>query len=149
MRRFNILRGGINENDFVELLKNLEQTVTPSLSDIGINIDKYAKKLYDFAEIFLAKDEERNIAMVAMYVNDDVNYLAYLTFIAIEPTYQRNGLGQAMLFSCEEYARSKKMKEIRLEVFKENTKAIGFYNKMGYTQFDENELAFCLKKVLE
>ena len=72
------------------------------------------------------------IGMVAFYINPEEKKL-YVTHLGINNTYQKLGLGKALLKKLEQFCHSSaEVEEIILRVDKNNTIAISFYNKNGF-----------------
>ena len=61
------------------------------------------------------------------------NY-AYLGFMYTVPQYRGKGVNQAIIAALIEWARSKNLTEIRLEVYAGNTPAVKAYEKAGFTK---------------
>ena len=63
--------------------------------------------------------------------------------ICIKPEYQNKGIGttvlKEILFECKE-------KNIKLQVFKINERAIKLYEKMGFEKTDENTTHYIMMK---
>lgn len=57
---------------------------------------------------------------------------AHITIIAVDPHYQRQGLGQAMLYALMEAAHQRQLERATLEVRVSNTAAIALYEKFGF-----------------
>jgi [ribosomal protein S18]-alanine N-acetyltransferase len=80
---------------------------------------------------------------------------ARLYSIAVDPAFEGQGLGRALLKSAEKDARAAHCTTLRLEVRVDNKRAIALYEKNGYRRFGEIEdyyedgaTAICLKKGL-
>ena len=86
----------------------------------------------------------------AIYINDYDTKTAYITLIATEKSHQRMGVGKALLERCEEETLKKGFSKIKLEVKKENTNAIHFYQKNGFRFVGEaTDHSFYMEKNLE
>ncbi|MEM6502543.1 MAG: ribosomal protein S18-alanine N-acetyltransferase [Cyanobacteria bacterium P01_C01_bin.89] len=59
---------------------------------------------------------------------------AHITAIAIDPKYQRQGLGQLLLLALLQASRRQGMKRATLEVNCNNLRAIALYEKFGFKQ---------------
>lgn len=68
----------------------------------------------------------------AVYINDFKNFSAYITLICVSDKYQRKHLGSILLMECINIAKKSGMKNIRLEVLKEDDGAIHFYKKNAF-----------------
>ena len=65
--------------------------------------------------------------------------------ICIKPKYQNKGIGTAIL---KEIIFENKGKNIKLQVFKINERAIKLYEKMGFEKTDENKTHYIMMKIL-
>ncbi|MGB0561173.1 MAG: ribosomal protein S18-alanine N-acetyltransferase [Spirulinaceae cyanobacterium] len=59
---------------------------------------------------------------------------AHITLLMVHPDYQRQGLGQLLLWALLVKARQQQMARATLEVREGNRGAIALYNKFGFTQ---------------
>lgn len=57
---------------------------------------------------------------------------AHITILAVHPQYQRNGLGQAVLWGLLRAARDRHLERATLEVRVSNQKAINLYERFGF-----------------
>ncbi|MUH01289.1 ribosomal-protein-alanine N-acetyltransferase [Scytonema sp. UIC 10036] len=57
---------------------------------------------------------------------------AHITILAVHPQYQRQGLGQALLYSLLKLARDRSLERATLEVRASNSAAIALYQKFGF-----------------
>ena len=98
-----------------------------------MDVDEYAKKLKMNAEIFVAFDNDGDLAgLMCLYANNMSSKEAYLPFIGIIPSFQGKGLGRTMMQRAIAIARQKHMQSINLEVGPDNLKAQNLYEKLGF-----------------
>ncbi|PAX58483.1 ribosomal protein S18-alanine N-acetyltransferase [Brunnivagina elsteri] len=57
---------------------------------------------------------------------------AHITLLAVHPQYQRQGMGQALLFSLLKTAHDRGLERATLEVRASNLSAINLYQKFGF-----------------
>ena len=114
---------------------------------ILVDLDEYVNKIMNKATIIIYYEKNKMCGFIAFYNNDLTNRNAFLTMLAIDPTYQRKGIGE-MLLKCS-IARLKHDGFIRysLEVLKNNDKAVNLYKRNGFKIFKESENHF--KMMLE
>lgn len=62
------------------------------------------------------------------------NEYAYLGFMYVKPAFRGNGINQAILKKLIEWAKSKNLTEVRLDVYDENIQAKNAYLKAGFIQ---------------
>ncbi len=111
----------------------------PSLSERLIDLKEYALKLKAFANVYVIQDSGIK-GFVAFYSNDVRYQYAYLAQIAINPNAQNLGLGTILLNKCIAKSKECDMQKLRLEVYKSNAQAIGFYERHGFKlECDMNE----------
>ncbi len=143
---------GINQVTFRELIKaiaRLEKTIQPPLSVCGIDIEKYAEKLFCNAQIVTARKNEQIVGLAAFYANDYEKRVGFLSFIAVCEELKGQGIGKKILSEVEKKAVVCGMEKVGLEVFKTNCYAIQFYKKMGYSESDfESENSLYMEKII-
>lgn len=97
-----------------------------------VDISTYSKKLSENAlNIFICNPEE-DIAHAAVYVNDEVEFIAFLSTICVLPNFQGQGYASKLLNLCIEHARQKGMHFFDLEVDINNKDAILFYRRKEF-----------------
>ncbi len=57
-------------------------------------------------------------------------------YLAVAPDYQGKGFGRAMLQAAEAWLVAKGIWKLNLMIRSENTKVIGFYERLGYEEQD-------------
>lgn len=101
------------------------------------NISEYAEKINQNAEIYFLVNNDIDIGMCAIYSNDYENKIIYISSISIKKDYLSKGLGQVLLDYIFTLKNNYNMKYIKLEVKKNNIKAINFYKKNGFQVIEE------------
>ena len=94
-------------------------------------------------------------------VYKDVNWLTkdyknlYLHRLAVDPSFQKNGIGRLLMDFVEKYAKNNKYKSIRLDTFSKNKRNNKFYRSRKYVQLDDvffpmqSEFPFhCYEKII-
>lgn len=110
----NTLREGeIHYYDLLELIKANSAKVLVAITNKEIIGSGYAK-------ILPAKPYQK----YAEY--------AYLGFMYVKPTFRGQGINQKILHGLMEWAKSKNVTEVRLEVYENNTIAKNSYLKAGF-----------------
>ncbi len=85
-------------------------------------------KVYGIAAGFIIADIEGE--------NDE---LGFITGLAIEPRFQRKGLGTALALAAWNLVFKGTVKELRCEVYVENIRSLKFVKSMGFEEFDVKE----------
>lgn len=143
-----LIIGGMDKTQFIDAVDVLEKNIIPPLKEIGINTYEYAVKLYENAEYISLVENNDVVGLAAFYANDIISHVAYLSFISLADGYSGKGLGRKIIEACESLSREKGMRVLRFEVFKKNKPAIGFYEALEYSVYDENEFSFFMCKDL-
>ena len=136
-------------NRLKKMLIELNEVIVPNLSD-RVDIDGYAQKLADLADVFYVVEDGRDIGNCTVYLNDTDS--GFISSIALKAEYHRKGIGKRLLEEVKKTANDKEISYIRLEVFADNLGAVDFYRKMGFDivkrkgdwimmQFDNNRQA--------
>ncbi len=120
-------------NEFFTLLNEIGK-LPPVPLENRVNIEQYGHKIYNFADIYFVKLGGHFAGLAAIYMNDQVNFQAYLTLIGILTPFQGMGLGKCLLAHGIEEARKKGMKSIQLEVHPTNFRAIQLYESFGLSK---------------
>lgn len=98
----------------------------------------FLEKLCTYAEFIAACNDTDIMGYAAMYANDNINCVAYISLLAVHPKFQRKHIGKLLIEACIEVAKSKGMHSIKLEVKHNNTNAINFYKRCGFNETGEN-----------
>lgn len=129
------------------LLNQCENSFDPPLSqNIPYTVSDYAKKLSEFAWFVICVEDDEIIGFTAYYLNQEGGF-AYIPQIWVADSYQRKGMGGRMLDVLINEAPPF-ISAIRLEVRKNNEKAVSFYCKSGFMVIEADEKKFLLEKKL-
>lgn len=107
--------------------------VFPHLTEKISNLEDYAEKLSVFAYVYAANDNSENVGILVFYANDIESKEAYISLIGVKKGKECKGIGKALLDYCSKLSREHGMCKIRLEVDKDNSNAIKFYEKNGFS----------------
>lgn len=130
---------GQSEKDLkliLDFFKIMDSVYIPPLNT-QVNIHEYANKIIRYADNFMLFLNKEGIGIISLYVNDFLKKEAFITSIGILPGYHGNKLAYKLLNFAIDYSVSKKMRKIKLEVSKENRKAIGLYIRNNFYVEDE------------
>ena len=116
--------------DLINILQTLNNDLNGTL--LSVDIPKYVDKIQKFATIISICKQSEVKAFVAFYENDKNNEVAYLTMIAVCKACWHLGYGKRLLEFSINQIREKGYKFYRLEVKKDNLKAIKLYEKYGF-----------------
>lgn len=126
-----------NSASFEELLQFYEKNANmfiPSLNSQVDNLYEYVNKLKKSATFFEAYNDNTLVGLIAVYLNNYETKVAFISSVIVSVDYQGKGISNILLKSAIETAISKSFIRIKLEVFKNNTKALNLYKKFGFEE---------------
>jgi len=88
------------------------------------------RKLQVNPELFLVG--EINDEIVASVMGGYEGHRGWINYLAVEPSYRRQGLGRELMEAVEEGIRESGSPKINLQIRTGNTAAIEFYQSIGY-----------------
>lgn len=115
-----------------KIIKEFNLEFPQPLDELVGDLDKYAKKLAQYAICAIVKKEGIILGYIIFYMNDKENKTGYITQIAIDKKYRGTGIGMKLIQYCIDTAIEKGFNTIRLEVDKKNESAIKLYEKMQF-----------------
>ena len=125
------------------------------LSDIEKkNLFIYKNKTGIIGCIALSNDKDIEYNDIKWLTKDDKNL--YVHRLAVDPKFQKKGIGRLLMDFAEDYARDNKLKSVRLDTFSKNDRNNRFYKSRKYIQLDDvyfpnqSEFPFhCYEKILD
>lgn len=123
------------QNRIVCFLNEIDEIMIPTLSE-RVCIWDYAGKLAHLAKTLYIVCEECDIASCSVYCNSKV---AFISSIAVKREFLGQGIGSVLMDEVKRYVREKNCESIQLEVYTQNTVALKFYAKNGFTVLTEND----------
>ena len=160
-------------NDINDIMKMIHDCANDLISK---NIFQWNEK-YPSRDIFLSDIEKKNlfiyknnsgiIGCIALSHEKDIEYTdvkwltkddknLYLHRLAVDPKFQKKGIGKLLMDFAEDYARNNKFISVRLDTFSKNERNNRFYKSRKYTKLDDvyfpnqSEFPFhCYEKLLD
>ena len=160
-------------NDLNDIMKMIHNCANDLISK---NIFQWNEK-YPSRDIFLSDIEKKNlfilknnsgiIGCIALSHEKDIEYTdvkwltkddknLYLHRLAVDPKFQKKGIGKLLMDFAEDYARDNKFISVRLDTFSKNERNNRFYKSRKYTKLDDvyfpnqSEFPFhCYEKILD
>lgn len=127
-----------------QFLFDIDEDMIPRLSP-RVNIDEYAGKLAERAITLFVTSNSCDIASCSVYC-DTQN--AFISSIAVKKEYWRHHIGTRLINEVKAYVRKQGCLRIRLEVYRDNIQAIGFYKKNGFQCVQETSQWFVMEFML-
>lgn len=141
----------IKVNDKASVLSLLIEfsDIFPHLFEKIESPDSYAEKISKLANIYVAKQDGNNFGIAVFYSNDTTDKKAYISLIGLKEASRGKGQGSWLLSQCERLAENDGMTQVLLEVDSDNTSAIRFYEKNGYSVVEYSDRnSMYMKKIL-
>ena len=160
-------------NDINDIMKMIHDCANDLISK---NIFQWNEK-YPSRDIFLSDIEKKNlfilknnsgiIGCIALSHEKDIEYNnvkwltkddknLYVHRLAVDPKFQKKGIGKLLMDFAEDYARNNKFISVRLDTFSKNERNNRFYKSRKYTKLDDvyfpnqSEFPFhCYEKILD
>lgn len=96
-----------------------------------------AEKIAGHATVLTAVVDGENAGMTGYYCNDTQSKKAYITVVVIKPDFRGMGIGTAMIKRVISDCADRGFKTVRLEVNRDNQRAIHMYTKLGFRKVEE------------
>ena len=141
IKNISIKREKFDENVLLDYLR-----LTPLANKV--EIENYTNKVFKYATIFVASQNENIIGINIVYFNDYENKRGYITYIYVNEDYRGQGLGWQLLNTAIEYGRKHSFTSIALEVRKDNNKAKCLYEKNGFKIYQDAGKSYYMNKDL-
>lgn len=120
------------EEDIFLHLKECDNNFTPSLSS-RLDIAAYSKKIFDKSITFEAWQNSILSGTIAAYFNKTTKS-AFITNVSVLKKIMGLGIASKLLKMCIDYSFKNEIKQITLEVNKNNIHAIAFYKRFNFTE---------------
>lgn len=131
----------------IEILLSFEKGIIDAERPFDNTIKEGETHYYDLIELIKSKNAELLVAVInneivgsgyakvlsAKPYQKHTEY-AYLGFMYVKPAFRGQGVNQRILNKLIDWARSRNLKEVRLEVYDENIIAKNSYLKAGFKQ---------------
>jgi len=130
--------------DIQNLLVQVERDFHPPLSDT-LDLATYAEKLSQMATNFAMYSQGELVGLVAVYCNDLVGKMAYLTLAAVRKDHRGSGVGSGLLQNAVSYLRTAGFRKFRLETYKTNAGIVDYYARFGFVVTGETDRSVFLE----
>ncbi len=111
----------------------------PPLESYIDDVDEYIEKILSNAERLESWEDKELAGLVAVYCNDFKTHEAFITMVSVMTKYSGKGIAKELLNRTIEYCKSIDFKKIKLEVRKDNSRAIKIYEKFGFREYEQRE----------
>ena len=112
-------------------LISVDNTFPESLSN-KTNLSNYANKLLDNANLFSFEINSSIVGLVAGYIDNSFDDIAYISLVSVKSEYQGQGIAKALMKSFIAYAKTANIYYIHLYADRRNIKAQRLYESLGF-----------------
>ena len=136
------------KKDDLEILFEFEQGVIEAERPFDPTLKSGHIHYYDLGEMIHSDDvqlvvaEVDNIIVGSGYARIEKSKIfykhpnyAYLGFMYVRPEYRGKGINRKIIHALQNWALSKNINELRLEVYYDNLPAIRAYKKIGFSNY--------------
>jgi ribosomal protein S18 acetylase RimI-like enzyme len=146
-----VIEYSLNRASLAEIADHLARCdvcFVPALSE-RVDINSYAQKLASKAIRFEAWSGDTLVGLVAAYYSDQVRRVAYITNVSVVLAWTGRGIARRLMSQCVEYAKGSGMRQINLEVARDNTRAIALYEDGGFVAVKRDAPSITMELLLE
>ena len=134
--------------NIVEHLTKCANCFSPSLNTY-VEIDKYGKKIFDYAITFESWDSNKLVGLVAVYYNNNETKAGFITNISVLKEYQGTGIASKLIKNAIDFGRKNAFIKLMLEININNTKAVKLYKKHGFAVVEKNKNNIIMNKEIK
>ena len=128
----------VRDDDIPALIALWQSTnIVRPWNDPGSDIDRARRG--DHSRILVGVIDGQLVASIM--VGED-GHRGWVYYVAIEPAYQKCGVGRAMMKAAEDWLKSRGVAKLNLLLRSDNADAGAFYERLGYQRSD----VICLQK---
>lgn len=126
-----------NQNQIYEHLIACKDCFIPPLSNL-VDIKQYSEKLRINAYTFEAWKDDILVGLIAVYCNDFVNKIAFITNVSVMKEYIGQGIAKQLIINAIYRLSEIGFYFIKLEVNEDNKNAIFLYKKFHFTELSRS-----------
>ena len=135
----------LSQSEVLNLLERFDDSSDSPLH-VGLDFMTYSLKLSQYAYFVIATENEKQMAFIAYYLNDE-NHFAYIPQVVVHKTARHKGVGHSMFTVLYECLRNNFL-TLKLEVLKSNINARAFYEREGFGEISDHNERLLLEKKL-
>lgn len=141
----------INIADKIDISNHLKYCNTNSTFFLNnqININDYTNKIISKSTRFEAWINKKLVGLVAIYCNDFLSSIAYVTNVSVLIEYRNLGISSNLLKKSMIYCKNMGFSKIELHVSTKNQTAIHVYSRLNFIIIDTFEDKFLMVNFLE
>ena len=127
-------------------LKKFESQFDPDYFTSEDSIEKLFSDIKN-GKIFVAESENGIVAFISVVIENKNDELivskvdtVYISDFVVLPECRGMGIGHKLVKEVENFARTRNIKYLKLRVFSESEKTVGFYHELGFFDYETTML---------
>lgn len=144
-----IIKLSNNETDIqilFDYLKDVDRDFETPLSS-KVNLSEFARKTLANGHAFMAREDDKFVALVTMYCNDKVTVKAFLPILSVKECYRGKGYARQLVNIVINLSRLYEMKTVNVDSV--NPTAISLYKSVGFKSVEVEEVHGLRKEYLQ
>lgn len=99
------------------------------------NIETYASKLHDKSTICAVFENHEIVSMIAGYIENVIDDMAYISIVATLPEYYGMGYAHKLVEEFIDSCKKRKLRAVHLYAVASNIAAMKLYKKIGFVEY--------------
>ena len=144
-----IIKLSNNETDIqilFDYLKDVDRDFQTPLSS-KVNLYEFARKTLANGHAFMARENDKFVALVTLYCNDKVTVKAFLPILSVKECYRGKGYARQLVNIVINMSRLYEMKTVNVDSV--NPIAISLYKNVGFKSVEVDEVHGLRKEYLQ
>lgn len=144
-----IIKLSNNETDIqilFDYLKDVDRDFEIPLSSM-VNLSEFARKTLANGHAFMAREDDKFVALVTLYCNDKVTVKAFIPILSVKECYRGKGYARQLVNIVINLSRLYEMKTVNVDSV--NPIAISLYKNVGFKSVEVDEVHGLRKEYLQ
>ena len=144
-----IIKLSNNETDIqilFDYLKDVDRDFETPLSS-KVNLSEFARKTLANGHAFMAREDDKFVALATLYCNDKVTVKAFLPILSVKECYRGKGYARQLVNIVINLSRLYEMKTVNVDSV--NPTAISLYKSVGFKSVEVEEVHGLRKEYLQ
>lgn len=130
---------GLPSEVLINFLEEMDAHFEPPMQE-RVSLRDYVTKIKEHGNMLGVLNSDKNlIAVIAFYANDKNMRTAYVTYLAVHPDVWGQSLGKLLVAKALAQAAIQGMSACKIRTWKNNRKAIKFYQRAGFEIIDQDQ----------
>lgn len=124
-----------DEPGLLAFLESIDPYFSPPLS-ARVNLGQWLGKILKLGTVLVSGESQKLTGMIAFYCNDKESRQAFISFLGVETSVRRQGIGRTLLQEAIRICNRERMKSTLVTTWAGNTAAITLYKTFGFKEDD-------------